>query len=158
MKRMVLFAVVFAIVSVTVGVALGAGGANARGAAGSEGGGQGMAQVIGTWVVQVPQPNGTTNELMKTLNPGGGLIVVRTRTALGSWEYLGRGRVADTYQTYVFDDQNQLQSRIVVRAEFVVRGDTLSGHSEFDVFNPQGTLVASGEGPFTGRRYIVERP
>lgn len=157
MKRMVLLAVVSAVVSVTVGIAVGVGGASAQKASGNNAGGHGKDQVLGTWVVHVPQPNGTTNELMKTLTPRGGLIVVRNRTALGSWEYLGKGRVADTYQTYVFSPDNQFLRRIVVRAEFVVRGDTLSGHSEFDVFGADGTLEASGEGPFTGRRYTVER-
>ena len=158
MKRMVLFAVVSALVSVTVGVAVGVGGASAQKAPGNNAGGHGKDQVLGTWVVQVPQPNGMTNELMKTLHAEGGLTVVRNRTSLGSWEYLGKGRVADTYTTYVFDANNQYLRRFVVRAEFVVRGDTLSGHSEFDVFRPDGTLEGSGEGPFSGRRYTVERP
>ncbi len=157
MRRMVLFAVVFGLVSVTAGVAVGAGGSSADGARGDMAGGWGMRQALGTWVLQVPQPNGTTQESMKTLTPGGGLIVERTRTALGSWEYLGRNRFADSYRVYIFNAQNQLQRQIEVRAEFVVRGDTLVGHSEYDVVAPDGTVEASGEGPFTGTRYAVDR-
>lgn len=157
MKRMVLSALLFTLVSVTVGVAVGAGGASAREGLGHEGGGYGKTQAIGTWVVQVPQPNGTSNELMKTFIPGGGVITEQTRTALGSWIHLGRSRFAETYQVYSYNAENRLQRRFVIRAEFVVKGDTMSGHSEYDVFRPDGTLEASGEGPFTGTRYTVDR-
>ena len=157
MKRMVLFAVVFGLVSVTAGVAVSAGGASADEARGDTAGEYGMRQALGTWVIQVSQPDGTTQESMKTLTPGGGLIVERTRRALGAWEYLGRNRFADSYTVYIFNAQNQLQVRIKVRAEFVVRGDTMRGHSEYDVLTPDGKLEASGEGPFTGTRYTVER-
>ena len=158
MKRIVVLAALSAVVSLLIAVAAGATGASGSQGFGDHARGYANRLVAGTWLWDVTNADGTKNETMGTFSPGGGLVTtgrIGGQVGLGSWEYLGRNRIADTYQVYA-QQNGQFSVLLVVRAEAVIRGDTMSGRFEFDVINPAGERVFSDSGTFTGERYETQ--
>jgi hypothetical protein len=160
MKRMALFAALAAAVSLAIAVGVGgASGAVAPGKTGDQPGGHRGQSILGTWLAEVTPADGEPFQAMVTFSPGGGLVETESTnpgTALGSWKSRGRGRVAFTFQRFEFDAEGAPAGRVVVRTEVIVRGDTFSGPFEFDVLDPQGNVVFSGQGTATARRFRVQ--
>ena len=162
MKRMALFAAISAAVSLAVGVAFSVGGASGAVTSGKSGdhpGGHHNQGILGTWLVDVTPADDEPFQAMVTVSPGGGLVETESTspgTSLGSWESRGRRRVAVTFQRFEFGSEGEPAGRSVVRTEVIVRGDKFSGPFEFDVFNPEGDVVFSGEGTATATRFPVQ--
>ena len=162
MKRMALFAATSAAVSLAIGVAFSVGGASGAvtsGKSGHDPGGHHDQGILGTWLVDVKPTEGEPFQAMVTVSPGGGLVETESTspgTSLGSWESRGRRRVAVTFQRFEFGPEGEPAGRSVVRTEVIVRGDEFSGPFEFDVFNPEGDVVFSGEGTATATRFPVQ--
>ena len=98
-------------------------------------------------------------QAMLTISPGGGIVETESSspgTALGSWQSLGQGRVALTFQRFEFDAQGAPAGRIVVRAEVGLRGGEFTGPFKVQGFDPQGKVVFEGEGTATAKRFEVQ--
>jgi hypothetical protein len=160
MRGLALFAAVTAAV-VSLAVVVGVGGASGDVQAG-EAGHQARAaakRVVGTWVVDVRPTGQEPLQALLTLTPGGGLIETENTgpgTAQGTWRMSRRGRVALTFQRFEFDAQGAPAGRVVVRAQLNREGNGAGGPFEFEVFDAQGNVAASGSGSATAERYKVQ--
>jgi hypothetical protein len=127
----------------------------------SQSGGSGdrqAAAVLGTWSVQVSPDGQATFPALLTFTRGGGLIETESDqpgTGQGSWKRLGTDRFALAFRTFIYSATGTSAGSVLVRTVVTLDGDTLSGPFKFDVSDAAGSIVQSGSGTATAKRFEI---
>jgi hypothetical protein len=119
---------------------------------------QAAAGVVGTWDVQVTPTGQATFPALLTFHRGGGLTETESDapgTGLGAWKRTGPNTFALSFKIFSFSPAGDPQGWVVVRSAVTLKDGTLSGPFKFDVFDPTGKVVASGDGMATATRFVI---
>jgi hypothetical protein len=121
--------------------------------------GHGTAGLVGTWDVTVtPGDNTPPFPALLTFDRGGGLTETESDapgTGLGAWKRTGGNTFALSFKNFAFNAAGEPQGWVVVRSTVTLSDGKLSGPFAFDVFDPTGKKVASGNGTATATRFVI---
>jgi hypothetical protein len=119
------------------------------------------ASIVGTWSSQVtPQGQAATPpfQALITFTRDHGVVETESDhpgTGLGSWQRVGPNRYAFAFEIFVLTPTGTPGGWVVVNSIQTVTRRTLSGPYTFKIFNPAGTVVASGGGTATATRFVI---
>jgi hypothetical protein len=121
-------------------------------------------RIVGSWVVHVPGPDGTSFNSVHTYGADGTFSETTDLLSLlgegpghGVWEFRG-GKFLLTFELFAFDPKTKEPAgRIRVRAAISMDGnDKIKGETIVDLIEPDGNVIEGiADGPFTGVRMKV---
>jgi hypothetical protein len=124
--------------------------------------------IEGAWVISITGGAGTPPlpswyKALATFAPDGGLIETITDPLIGTghgrWTRIHGGGFAVTTLLFRFDEAGNFLGTLKARANMTVdrSGETLSSDAYlFEFFDPNGTLVTSGNAAAHGTRIVVQ--
>ena len=124
----------------------------------------GGGQLVGTWLATItlnPAPPGDPPSFpaMRTFQRGGVAMETSASTPYrspshGVWERLGDHSYAATFSFFRFNSQGQYvgTARVKLNLELEQDGDTYTGSAVFEIFNPSGALIVTGNTTEEGQR------